>query len=669
MIREVNAAKLDTVLKEWAVAPGDEVKKGDLLAIVRLGNMNREVSAKFDGVVKELRFVPGDAVPGATPILIIEEKEQEDAVMSVPAGAEMEIRAENIGGKKAVIKEWKKAPGEHIAAGEGLVVVTAGKLIKEIVSAYGGEVLRVAFAEGDTVEAGDLLAVVVSDGTAAAAAKESPKLKILVIGGGPGGYVAAIRAAQLGADVTLVEKNKVGGTCLNVGCIPTKALMHSAELYRNALAGASAGVEASGVTLNWANVQAHREKTSSQLVSGVEGLLAANGVTRIEGTAAFAAGPNAGSAPAKAADLTVTVTKADGSTDEIKADKIILATGSAPFIPPIEGVFKEAGKPVLADGVIDSTGALTLPERPASMVIIGGGVIGVELACAYAAFGTKVTVMEMMDRLMPVMDLELTQKARTLMEEQGIDFHLQAQVKAVEPAQRGAAEAAGDAAEAPLLTVVAEDKDGGEIRVTAEKVLVAVGRRAYTEGLAPENAGLGMERGHFVVNEKMETSVPGIYAIGDCAGKIMLAHAASAMGETAAENACGKRAAYKERVVPSCVYIFPEFAGVGKTEEQLKEKGTAYKTGRFPLVANGKSVIMEEPDGEVKILADARSGHILGGHILGPRATDLIGEIGMAMQMHGKLEDIIGLIHPHPTVAEAVHEAALAAEDRAIHFK
>ncbi len=648
MIREVNAAKVDTVFKQWAVAPGDEVKKGDLLFVVRLGNMNREVSAKFDGVVKELRFRPDEPVPGGTPVVLIEEKEQENAVLSVPAGAEMEIRAENIGGKTAVIKEWKKAPGEHIAAGEGLVVVTAGKLNKEIVCQYGGDVQRIEGEEGATIHVGDLLAVVVSDGTAAAAPKEPAKTKVIVAGGGPGGYVAAIRAAQLGADVTLIEKNKVGGTCLNVGCIPTKALMHSAEVYRTARGGSSAGVETEGVSLNWEAVQAHREKTSSQLVGGVEGLLAANGVTVIDGTASFK--------DAKA----MTVAKADGSTEDVTADKIILATGSAPFIPPIEGVYKEDG--TLADGVIDSTGALTLPARPASMVIIGGGVIGVELACAYAAFGTKVTVMEMMDRLMPVMDLELTGMAQELLEKQGVTFHLGAQVKAVE-------KAAGDGEGAAGLTVLAADPNGEKIAVTAEKVLVAVGRRAYTEGLAPENAGLEMERGHFVVNDKMETNVPGIYAIGDCAGKIMLAHAASAMGETAAENACGKRASYKERVVPSCVYMFPEFAGVGKTEEQLKEKGTEYLTGRFPLVANGKSVIMEEPDGMVKIFSDARSGHILGGHILGPRATDLIGEIAMAMQMHGKLEDIIGLIHPHPTVAEAIHEAALAAEDRAIHFK
>ena len=358
----------------------------------------------------------------------------------------------------------------------------------------------------------------------------------------------------------------------------------------------------------------------------------------------------------------MTVTKADGTTEEIKADRIILATGSSPFIPPIPGLHGEDGG--LAENVIDSTDALLLDERPASMVIIGGGVIGVELACAYAAFGTKVTVIEMMDRLMPVMDLELTQQAQSIMEEQGITFHLSAQVKAVERS----GDPAGAVGDGPV-TVVAEAADGSEIRVPAEKVLMAVGRRAYAEGLAPENAGLAMERGHFVVNEKMETNVPGIYAIGDCAGMIMLAHAASAMGETAAENAMGGRSTYRERVVPSCVYIFPEFAGVGKTEEQLKEKGTAYKTGRFPFVANGKSVIMEEPEGMVKILADERTGQILGGHILGPRATDLIGEIAMAMQMHGKLSDIIGLIHPHPTVAEAVHEAALAAEDRAIHFK
>lgn len=662
MVREVNAAKLDTVLLKYAVRPGDEVKKGDLLFIVRLGNMNREVSAKFDGVVKELRFQPEAPVPGGTPVLLLEEKEQEDAVMSVPAGAEMEIRAENIGGKRAVIKEWKKAPGEHIAAGEGLVVVTAGKLNKEIVSPFGGDVLRTEGAEGDTIAVGDLLAIVVSDGTAATA-KESPKTKVLVIGGGPGGYVAAIRAAQIGGEVTLVEKNKVGGTCLNVGCIPTKALLHSAEVYRAAQQGAAIGVETQRVALNWDKVQDHRAKTSAQLVGGVEGLLAANGVTVISGTAAFAPqSGNAGQPAAAAANAAVTVTKADGTREEIKADRIILATGSGPFIPPIPGLHQEDGS--LADNIIDSTGALLLDERPASMVIIGGGVIGVELACAYAAFGTKVTVIEMMDRLMPVMDLELTQQAQSIMEEQGITFHLSAQVKAVERS----GDPAGAVGDGPV-TVVAEAADGSEIRVPAEKVLMAVGRRAYAEGLAPENAGLAMERGHFVVNEKMETNVPGIYAIGDCAGMIMLAHAASAMGETAAENAMGGRSTYRERVVPSCVYIFPEFAGVGKTEEQLKEKGTAYKTGRFPFVANGKSVIMEEPEGMVKILADERTGQILGGHILGPRATDLIGELAMVMQMHGKLSDVIGLIHPHPTVAEAVHEAALAAEDRAIHFK
>ena len=465
---------------------------------------------------------------------------------------------------------------------------------------------------------------------------EAPRTKVAVIGGGPGGYVAAIRAAQLGADVTLIEKGRIGGTCLNAGCIPTKALLHSAENYQTALNSAASGVLADNVRLDWKAVQAYRQGVSDKLIAGVEGLLTANGVTVIKGTAKFAGQKK----------LAVQM---DGKDTTLEPDKIIIATGSGPVIPPIPGLKDN-------EGCIDSTGALMLESLPSSMIIIGGGVIGIELACAYAAMGTKITIVEMMDRLMPVMDLELTKIAQDLMTARGIEFYLETKVTEFRKSSAG-------------TEVVTLLKDGTEKVFTADKVLVAVGRKSILDTLAVEAAGIVTERGHIVVNDKMETNIPDVYAIGDCVGRIMLAHTASVMGEVAAENAMGQDAVYDERVCPSCVYMLPEFACVGLNEEQLKAEESKYRTGRFPLKANGKSLIMEETDGWIKILADKENGRILGVHILGPRATDLIAEAAMAMQMGATVSDLIHTIHAHPTVAEAMKEAALAVEKRAIHYK
>ncbi|HWP51346.1 MAG TPA: dihydrolipoyl dehydrogenase [Clostridia bacterium] len=459
--------------------------------------------------------------------------------------------------------------------------------------------------------------------------------KVIVIGGGPGGYVAAIRAAQLGGDVTLIEKNSLGGTCLNVGCIPTKAVLHAAELLEEARHSAEFGINLDIKGFDWGKVQAKKTAVVKQLVSGVTGLLRANKVKVISGEASFVTRD------------TLNVKKADGSTETVKGDKIIIAAGSVPAIPPIPGVKENAA-------CIDSTGALSLEAVPETLLVIGGGVIGIELATALSAFGTKVTIVEALPKLLPMMDGELTEVLRKQMEKRGITILTNAKVISVEPADGSAA--------------VNVEVDGAARVFKAQKVLVAVGRRTDTAALNLDAVGIAHDRGRITVNDQMETSIPGVYAIGDSLGKVMLAHVASDEGEIAAENALGHTAAYDGKTNPSCVYTNPEFAGVGLTEEQAKEQGVAYKVGRFPLAANGKSLIMNGGLGMVKLLFGQQYGELLGAHILGPRATDLIGELALAIGLEATADELISTIHAHPTVAEAVRECALAANKRAIHI-
>ncbi|MBQ9330594.1 MAG: dihydrolipoyl dehydrogenase [Oscillibacter sp.] len=464
-------------------------------------------------------------------------------------------------------------------------------------------------------------------------------MKIAVIGGGPGGYVAAIRAAQLGADVTLVEKEHLGGTCLNIGCIPTKCLLHSAELVEDIKnQGADIGVKVTGVEIDFPQVIAHKNAISQKLTGGVAALLKMNKVKKIDGEARFV-GPRK-----------MKITKPDGSTEDLAADKIILATGSVNATPPIPGLKENPN-------CIDSTGALSLEALPKSMVVIGAGVIGLELACAYAAFGTKITVVEALDHMLPMLDGDLTKIGVAHMKKMGMDFHLECPVQSVEPSPVGA-------------KVVCKDKSGQTISFEAEKVLVAVGRRANTASLNLEAGGIKNDRGRIIVTDRMETNVSGVYAIGDCVlGKAQLAHTASAMGEVAAENIMGMDVLYDESTNPTCVYIEPEAASVGLTEEQCKAKGIEYKVGKFPMSANGKALIINGGEGLVKIIAGKKYGEVLGMHIIGPRATDLIAEGALAIRLEATLDELISTIHSHPTVTETMREAALNAEKRAIHTK
>ncbi len=457
-------------------------------------------------------------------------------------------------------------------------------------------------------------------------------MKIVVIGGGPGGYVAAIRAAQLGAEVTIIEKERLGGTCLNIGCIPTKALVDSAHVYHLAGHSIDIGIEAKP-KLVWEKVQERRANIVNTLVSGVEGLMRANKIKVVYGKASFKN------------KTTIEVVGSDGKKEEVKADKTIIATGSVPMVAPIEG----ADFPFC----IDSTDALSLNKVPKSMVIVGGGVIGVEFACAYHEFGTKVTIVEMMDRILPNMDSELVAKLHEQLTDRGIDILTSAKVsKFAKDGENG---------------VCTLSHEGKEKTLKAEKVLLCLGRKSYTEGLNLKAVGVKEERS-IIADEYLRTSVAEIYAIGDCNGQMLLAHVASEQGVVAAENAMGANHKYDGSVCPSGIYSFPELASVGLTEEAAKAKGLEYDTGFFPTMANGRSLIARESAGGVKVIIGKKHREVLGVHILGSQATELIGQAAIAMKMEATTEEIIETIHSHPTLSECIHEAILNSENKTIHM-
>ena len=563
---------------------------------------------------------------------------------------------------EGTIEEWKIKEGQPVKKGDVLFTVATDKLTNDVEADADGVLLKVLLPEGETGACKSVIAYIGAEGetvpdiasavepastvatapvaaavpAAAPPAVAGPKT-VLVVGGGPGGYVAAIRAAQLGAKVTLIEKQYLGGTCLNVGCIPTKCLLHSAELVEDIKnQGADIGVKVSGVEVDFPQVIAHKNDISKKLTSGVAGLLKMNKVKKIDGEATFVG------------EKKLSVKKADGTIEEMTADAIIVATGSVNSQPPIPGLKENPN-------CIDSTGALSLEALPKSMVVIGGGVIGLELACAYASFGTKITVVEAMDHMLPMLDGDLTKIGVEHMKKMGMEFNLECPVQSVEPSPVGA-------------KVVCKNKAGETVSFEAEKVLVAIGRRANTASLNLEAGKLDNDRGRIIVNDKMETSVPGVYAIGDCVfGHAQLAHTASAMGEVAAENIMGIPAVYDEKTNPTCVYIEPEAASVGLTEEQCKAQGIEYKVGKFPMSANGKALIINGGEGLVKIIADAKYGEVLGMHIIGPRATDLIAEGALAIRLEATVDELISTIHSHPTVTETMREAALNLEKRAIH--
>ena len=457
---------------------------------------------------------------------------------------------------------------------------------------------------------------------------------IVVIGAGPGGYVAAIRAAQLGARVGIVEKQYIGGTCLNVGCIPSKALLHVAQLYQQTREMGSLGITVQNPSFDIKTAVAFKDKVVKQLTGGVAQLLKANGVAIFEGAADV-------KSPTE-----IAVTMKDGSKQTIRASKLLLANGSVPIRPPFPGI----------DGrnVIFSDDAMNMPKVPESLVCIGGGIIAVELACMFNALGTKVQIVEMLPSIIANEDEEVVKALTRSFTKRGIQIATGAKVESI--------------ADAGKLKRVTASSAEGQKTFDGEYVLVAVGRQANPAGLdGLKNAGLAMDRGKVIANERMETNLPGVYAIGDLVGRTWLAHVASTEGEVAVENAMGHEAKMDYSVVPRPIFTFPEVASVGLNEKQARERGGTVRAEKFPWTANGKALASDETEGFTKVIL-GEYDEILGAAIIGPDATNLITEYSLAMRAELTADEVLATIHPHPTYSEALKEATLAAEGRPIHI-
>lgn len=459
-------------------------------------------------------------------------------------------------------------------------------------------------------------------------------MKIAIIGGGPGGYVAAIRAAQLNAEVTLIEKEHIGGTCLNKGCIPTKVLLHTASKYEDVKKNfKDYGINLTDVQVDWSQLQKRKAKIVRKLVAGVDNLLKNNKITKIMGEGSFI-------------NKNQLKVKTDGGIETVDFDCAIIATGSEPVIIPIPGVN--------LPGVITSDEVLNLTEVPNSMVIIGGGVIGAEFAALYNAMGCKVTIVEMLPDIVANMDQDIVKPLKEKFTKSGIEIHTNTKVVSISESSEG-------------LSVNTESKGEKEV-FTAQKVLLSIGRKPVTNNLSLENTGVVTNRGAVVVNKNMQTNIQNIYAIGDSIGGVMLAHVASAEGIVAVDSIMGKKPTIDFKTIPYCVYTKPELAGVGLTEMQAKEKGYTVKTGIFPMNVNGKAMIEAEQEGLVKYVIDAATGEILGLHMAGPNATELIVEGALAVRLEATIDEITSTIHAHPTVGESLHEAAHAVHGTAIHL-
>ena len=459
---------------------------------------------------------------------------------------------------------------------------------------------------------------------------------LIVIGTGPGGYVCAIRAAQLGLKTAVVEKRKThGGTCLNIGCIPSKALLHASEMFDEAGHGFMAlGIEVTP-KLNLAAMMKHKQDTVDANVNGVGFLLKKNKGDVFHGIGSI---PGAGK---------VVVTAEDGTVQTLGAKSIVIATGSDVATLPFIKIDEKR--------IVSSTGALELAEVPAKMIVIGAGVIGLEMGSVWRRLGSEVTVVEYLDRILPGMDGEVAKQTQRLLEKQGLKLRLGAKVTGVRSDASGA-------------TVTFEPAAGGAAEeIFADIVLVAIGRRPYTDGLGLEAAGVAMERGRVVIDDHFQSSVPGIYAIGDVVRGPMLAHKAEDEGVAIAERLAGQAGHVNYDVIPGVVYTFPEVASVGKGEEELKAAGVAYKVGKFNFTANGRARANRATDGFVKVLADAATDRVLGVHIVAAGAGEMIHEAAVLMEFGGSSEDLARTCHAHPTMSEAVKEAAMAVEKRQIH--
>jgi len=440
---------------------------------------------------------------------------------------------------------------------------------------------------------------------------------LIIVGGGPGGYEAAIRGSQLGLNVALIEKDKMGGTCLNRGCIPTKAFVHSADFLRNLKISRKLGIDTGELNIDIAKLVYNKDKIVRSLVSGVEYLMKKNKVAVFHCEAEFL-----DSGEIRAGE------------EVLSFDNLIIATGSSAAMPPVPGIESES--------VMTATEILNIDHLPKELIIIGGGVIGCELACVFNEFGSRVTIVEMLDRLLPMVDSDISDVLTYAMNREGIRIVTGASVSSIEKSNG-------------VFIVNATTKDGSK-SFTSDELLVAAGRKANTKGL--DCLGLRMEKGYICIDEHMHTNVPHIYAIGDVTGGLQLAHVASAQGAAAAENICGHNVVLDYNTIPNCIFTVPEIAAVGITEERAKKEGIDYSIGKFPMRASGRAMTLYETDGFTKLICEKKSGKILGAEIIGPNATEMIGELAYIIRTGGTAEDIHQTIHAHPTVSETIREAA-----------
>jgi dihydrolipoamide dehydrogenase len=463
---------------------------------------------------------------------------------------------------------------------------------------------------------------------------------LIIIGGGPAGYVGAIRAAQLGLKTACIEKRGVlGGTCLNVGCIPSKALLESSEHFYQARTKFSKhGILLESVKLDLPTMMKRKDTIVRQMTNGIEGLFRKNKVTYIKGHGKLTGTKN------NVTSVEVVLSEG-GKTETYTAGKILLATGSEPSQLPF--------LPFDGKKVVSSTEALTLPEVPNHLVVIGGGVIGLELGSVWARLGSKVTVVEFQDRIVPGADKQAGEELKKALGKQGLEFKLSHKCLGAKPDGNG-------------MIVEVEDRITSEkINLKCDVILVSTGRKPFTQNLGLETVGIALDQmGRIGINEHFETSAPGIYAVGDIVDGPMLAHKAEEEGVAAAEIMAGLPGHVNYSAIPNVVYTWPELASVGYTEEEVKASGVEYRVGSFPFIANGRAKTMDETEGFVKVIADAKTDRILGAHIVGPRASDLIPEIVSVIEFGGSSEDVARTCHAHPTLSETVKEAALAVDKR-----
>lgn len=459
-------------------------------------------------------------------------------------------------------------------------------------------------------------------------------MRILILGGGPGGYVAAIQAAHLGAEVTLVEKQYIGGTCLNVGCIPTKVLLNTTDLYHTIKKdGEKIGLKADHLSVDWPRLLERKTNVTRSLVGGVESVLGSNGVKVLFGEGKFIS------------EKQVEILKNDGSKDKVDFDVAIIASGSEAAVPPIPGIKGE--------NILTSREILSLEKLPKTLCIVGGGVIGSEFASLFSRLGVDVIIIEMLPGIVQNMDNEIVQYLDFELRNEGVEILVNSKVEKFTSSAEG------------VEVFVATPE--GQRTVKVDKVLLSIGRRPVVENLGLE--AIGVKYGKTIeVNKKFQTNLSHIYAIGDCTGGVMLAHAASAQGIAAVENIIKGHSRIDFKTVPYCVYTKPEIAAVGMTEEQAKDKHLDYSVGRFPLMSNAKSLILGEPEGLVKFIVDNTTDEILGLHMAGPRATELIVEGALALRLEATIDEILTTIHAHPTVGEALHEAAHGVHGHPIHL-